>query len=193
MIKLSICICSIPSRHETLTRLLKCLTEQRRLDEAQVLVSIDTGALKMGPKRNALVQQAVGEYVVHIDDDDLVHPDYLGKILDAIDADPDVDAIVLRGRRIDAHGKYDPLLFDYRIMSGDVAETENGVLWRSPGHVCPVRIDLALRAQFPDHEPEDLTYVSKLAPMIKRVARAGDPEDVLYHYLWDSKEVKRWY
>ena len=191
-LKLTICICSMPQRSRTLVALLEDLTKQRRIDEVQILVNMDAGQQQRGVKRNYMIFNALGEYIVHIDDDDAVHVDYVGKILDAIDANPGVDAIVLRGVRIDLHANHDALLFDYRVMLGDVAVTEGEVLWRSPGHLCPVRHDIVQAHPFPEIEPEDLLWVAAIAPHIKTIARAGHEGEVLYHYLWDSKKIDRY-
>lgn len=187
-IKLSICICSLHERHYSLVELLQTLTAQPRSDETEILISIDGGQAMRGPKRNALVQRAQGEYVVHIDDDDNVADDYISRIIHATRESP--DAIAVRGVRTDIKGKQAALVFDYRVMAGDIALTEDSVLWRSPGHLCAVRRDIAQAVPFPETEPEDLDWVAQLAPHIKTVARAS--EHAIYFYQWDSEKVDRY-
>ncbi len=192
-IKLSICICSLHERAELLVRLLKCLAEQSRLDEVQILVNVDAGQQTIGVKRNYLVNDSLGEYVVHIDDDDLVHPAYVSKILNAIDGNSWPDAIAIRGKRFDVAGHQDPVTFDYQLMRSDQAETDkDGVMWRSPGHLCPIRADIARQVMFPEVEPEDLVWVHRAGQFIKTLVRAGEPGEVLYQYLWDSTKRYRW-
>lgn len=197
-IKLTICICSLHERADMLCRLLSCLSAQKRLDEVQILVNVDAGQLTIGTKRNYLVNDALGEYICHIDDDDIVSSHYIEDILTTIDAYPQVDAIAIRGRRSDVHNDKPDIVFDYRLSnSPEIAEAERGVLWRSPGHLCPIRACLARAVMFPEVEPEDIAWVSMIAPFLKRVVHAGitrpgGTEDILYFYLWDSKKTYRW-
>ena len=86
--KLSILICSIESRSNLLARLMAILDMQEH-PEAEVLVSIDNRQKKISDKRNELLDRAKGEYVVFIDDDDLVSSYYIAELLKAIEAKPD--------------------------------------------------------------------------------------------------------
>lgn len=190
-LKLSICICSLHSRRIQLDQLLDVLWIQSRYSEIEILVAIDAGQALIGVKRNRLVQAARGEYVVHIDDDDLVHGAYIPKILHAIDNNPGVDAIVLRGERIENGQDSQKVLFDYRVKFGPTQTIDN-VVWRSPGHLCPVRRDLAQLVLFPDREPEDLVWCDAIAPYLHTEARAGREGEVLYYYRWDSTKYYRW-
>src|SRR5271163_3017467 len=129
-IKLSICICSLHERASLLARLLDCLAGQHRIDECQILINIDNEQQTIGVKRNYLVHDTLGAYVVHIDDDDLVHPNYIGLVLLAIDIHYGVDAIAVRGRRTDIHNLVDPVQFDYRLMDSTISNTDkSGVIW----------------------------------------------------------------
>lgn len=190
-IKLSICVCSLHARRTKLMELLHELQHQARLDEVEILVGIDAGQALIGTKRNRLVQQARGKYISHIDDDDLVHGSYIPKILHAIDNNPGVDAIVLRGERIENGLAGSGVLFDYRVQSG-LTQTIDGVIWRSPGHVCPIRRELAQMIYFPESEPEDLIWCDAIAPFLETEARAGREGEILYYYRWDSTKRYRW-
>ena len=77
--KLSILICTMPSRSE----MLKKLTQQLMLllvkyDESkwEVLIQPDEN-INVGCKRNILLQKASGDFVVFIDDDDEIHDNYI--------------------------------------------------------------------------------------------------------------------
>jgi len=192
-LRLSICICSLHERAELLARLLDCLAKQNRIDECQILINVDAGQQTIGVKRNYMVNDSLGAYVVHIDDDDLVHPSYVELVLIAIESNPGVHAIAIRGRRVDTAGQVAPVEFDYRLMSPTFAEGDkDGVIWRSPGHLCPIRSDIARSTMFPETEPEDLPWVAEVGPKIATLARAGSEGMVLYSYLWDSKKMYRW-
>ena len=53
-------------------------------DKVELLVLIDNKKRTLGAKRNEMIGLAKGEYVVFIDDDDLVSEDYVESILEAI-------------------------------------------------------------------------------------------------------------
>lgn len=193
-IKLSICICSLHQRADKLAALLFCLQKtQKHTDEIEILISIDGGQEKVGVKRNRLVSQTQGDFVVHIDDDDLVSTRYVSQVISAIDQNPDVDAITIRGFRAEAgptnyRGGTSPVVFDYRLGAGGLeSETDaKGVIWRSPGHICPIRGYLARQQPFPIVEPEDLVWCEQMKPLIKSAVSAGDGDEILYFYRYDS-------
>lgn len=188
-IKLSICISSLNSRHATLQRLVQQLQTQARSDEIEILIAADERRHPTGSKRNRLVAAAVGAYVVHIDDDDMVATDYVPKVLAAIDANLGVDVILLRGRRTHAGGA--AVVFDYRLGGVEGEVDAHGVLWHNPAHLCPVRVDLAKAVPFEEiWFAEDIRWLEQLKPLLKTAARAGAPNEVLYNYLWEpNKDV----
>ena len=51
----------------------------------EVLESSDNGDMLLGDKRNLLLDQATGDYVAFVDDDDMVADTYIEDILTAID------------------------------------------------------------------------------------------------------------
>jgi glycosyltransferase involved in cell wall biosynthesis len=188
---LSIVIISLASRRKLLLGLLDILATQKRADEAEILVAIDHGGSSIADKRNRLVAAAKGDYICHIDDDDRVAPHYVSAILRAAETRP--DCILVRGERTvdryDNHGRkvtVDRVVFDYRL-GGVEAEKVGGVLWRSPGHLCPVRADIAKSVSFPTMEGgvgEDLRWLEAIKPKLATAQRAGGGE-VLYYYRFE--------
>ena len=99
MIKLSICIPSIPSRLES------CLT--KRYDELmsqvgdekdiEILSLVDNKVMSIGRKKNLLIQMARGKYVTVLDDDDYFSDNYIAgmraTIQKIIDTDSDIDVL----------------------------------------------------------------------------------------------------
>jgi glycosyltransferase involved in cell wall biosynthesis len=89
---LSILIRTIPGREAKLADLLSVLNPQLT-PEVEVIVD-DTYPQTMGAKGNVLVSNAKGEYVVFIDDDDLVPDYYVARFLEVINRDhPDCISI----------------------------------------------------------------------------------------------------
>lgn len=195
--KLSICISGLHARYELYARLMTRLCTSARIGEVEILTSLDSGHKTTGIKRNQLVARAIGDYIVHIDDDDLVSESYVPSILAAIDAhSPDV--VLVRGERTDAAGQEKTVQFDYKLMDerGKVEHEHPGqpneCWWRNPGHLCPIRSTLAKMVSFPIKEPEDLVWSDHIWHLLKTSARAGEADEVLYHYLWSSKKFLRY-
>lgn len=86
-------IASIPHRHETLLELLADLDRQIRgydaMTQAGVILYRDNLTVPYGDKTQALTLASTADYVSCIDDDDLLAPDGMARILDALDTWPD--------------------------------------------------------------------------------------------------------
>ena len=185
---LSILIPSLASRAPLLARLRACLARQGRASEIEILTDVDDGQATTGTKRNRLVARARGAYLCHVDDDDLVAPDYLDAILAAIAENPGVDAVWIRGQRRIVDGEEAGVLpFDYGCPpSANGRVSDDGTLWRSAGHLCPIRAAIAKATPFPELTVgEDLRWANAVAPKIRTSARAGRAGQVLYYYEFD--------
>jgi glycosyltransferase involved in cell wall biosynthesis len=91
---LSILICSIHSRHDRLQTLLKELLYQRMDNPLiEILTNIDNKEKSTGKKRQELIEEAKGKYIIFIDDDDWVQPCYISELLKAAESDADCFAI----------------------------------------------------------------------------------------------------
>ena len=110
LMKLSILICHVPERAEKLERLMDVLRPQLN-DGVEVLIETDAREMTIGAKRNLLLEKAKGQYVCFVDDDDLVPPYYVAKILEAISKHP--DCIGIRGHYI--WGERVPALFIHSL------------------------------------------------------------------------------
>jgi methyltransferase family protein/glycosyl transferase family 2 len=189
---LTICIPSLAARAPLLARLLACLGRQPRAGEVEILVAVDDGQVTTGAKRNQLVAAARGAYVCHVDDDDLVAPDYLACILEAIGAHPGVDAVYVRGQRRIVDGQEAGVLtFDYGCAPSANGRIVDDALWREVGHLCPVRAAIAKAVPFPEITVgEDLKWASLVAPKIATSARAGRPGQVLYYYEFSPHKAR---
>jgi glycosyltransferase involved in cell wall biosynthesis len=186
--KLSICVCSLYSRRAKLDELLTALiTQTTSTHDVEIVISMDNAATPVGAKRNQLVRAARGAYICHVDDDDLVHSTYIEKIIKAIDDNPGIDAIAIRGRRI-TEWSGETVEFDYRL-EGDEGVWIDNVMWRSPGHLCPIRADLVRSIPFPEITGgEDLKWNAALKPYLATCVRAADYP--LYLYRWNPNKVR---
>lgn len=186
-VRLSVCVCSIFTREAYLARLLACLRPQfAAVSGVEFLLAVDGGEQSIGAKRNRLLQQARGEFIVFIDDDDLVTPDYLSQVLSAIVRNPGVDCITYRSRRFE-NGVFEAdCIYSLANTTNSGREDRNGIrtYLRWPYHVTPIRRSLAVQVAFPeiDHT-EDTQWVVKLKPLLRTECHLPLP---LYEYWWRS-------
>lgn len=155
---LSILICSLTKRYESLKALIKTLGFHPRVE---ILVECDDGQMSTGAKRNELLKRAIGEYVTFIDDDDMVVPSYISNILDALQVGP--DAVGFNGY-ISTDGKEQ---IEWRISKDYeyITKIENGkrVYLRYNNHLSPVKREIALKIGYPDkYFQEDYDYARRL-------------------------------
>lgn len=137
--KLTLMICTMPSRSTHLDRLVVALdlaskpAEQFAFGRGNILRIADAGrgveliaystpayngsdaALTFGAKRNAILGMAAGEFVCCFDDDDEPHPRFVEAILAEIDKDPTIDCI---GYKVacygyaQTNGRFDPTIME---------------------------------------------------------------------------------
>jgi len=204
VIPLTICISSLRERSASLCTLLQSLASQPRAEEVEVLVAIDGKQADgmqttTGAKRNQLVAAARGLFVVHVDDDDAVSPFYIPTILGVIDCKPDVDAILIRGERLDSGKKVSEFSYEalgkwagYRKEQGPWVGGGSGLTsWKPVDHLCPVRTEIARAEPFKDRRVnEDVEWAIAVAPRLRTSART---EGILYSYRtyagreWDRR------
>lgn len=180
-IKLSILICSLVERDSLLKRLLGVL-ENQRTEEVEILINTDNKQISTGMKRNKLLESSCGEYISFVDDDDLVSDDYITRIFEAIKTSP--DCVGIEGIMTDINsGKKNMFIHSLQYKSWF---TKNGIYYRCPNHLSPVKRNLALKAGFPNITvSEDHEYSKKLLPFLKTEVYIDIP---IYYYLFNSKK-----
>lgn len=183
--ELSICVCSIFSRTSYRHRLMAALDPQWR-EGVEFLLSVDAGAQSIGTKRQRMLEDARGDFIVFLDDDDLVVPDYVDKVLAAIRRNPTADCITYRSKRFcDGHFEGDCIY----SLTNEVNRgwtTSDGVrtYLRYPYHVTPIRRSKALQVGFPSiNHGEDTDFADKLRPLLKTEEFINE---CLYFYYWRS-------
>lgn len=173
MVTLSILIASTASREEMLGLLLKGLIPQCGR-EVEILMDMhETNSI--GKKRNDLLARSTGEYIVYIDSDDHVSPDYVKLILAACITKP--DCIGINGI-ITTNGQNEQKWF----ISKEYGRwyLRGNVYYRTPNHISPVRRELALKAGFPEVKfAEDFAYSQALLPYLKTETLI---HQAIYHY-----------
>lgn len=172
-------IATMPSRLYKMIRLMEILTPQIPCDGVEVITDICMD-YNIGVKRNSLLRQAIGDYVVFIDDDDIISVNYIQSILDATASNP--DSIGISGT-ITINGST-PQQWHISKAFGYWHEA-NGIYYRTPNHISPVRRDLALQVGFPEISfGEDADYSRRLLPLLNtEVVIPGN----IYSYIYTDK------
>lgn len=166
------------SRAEKLARLMDVLKQQQN-DSVEILVKNDDGQMPIGRKRNMLLEEAAGEYVAFVDDDDLVSTDYVSKILNAIKTKP--DCCGLQG--IITFQGQSPRMFIHSLQYREWFE-KNNIYYRCPNHLNAVKRELALAVKFPESNfGEDRDFSARLLPVLKQEVFIPG---VIYHYLYEK-------
>jgi glycosyltransferase involved in cell wall biosynthesis len=188
--KLSILIPTLESRRDKFHKLFLGLDSQcRRVYEflygdimawryppIEIAYFKDNGELSIGAKRQKLLERATGDYICFIDDDDMVPDDYVEKVLNAIETEP--DCCSLTGELHWPNGGIER--FEHSI-DYDKWEKKDNVYLRYPNHLNTVKRELALQVGFKDMgHGEDKDYSDRLKPLLKTEAKI---EGVIYHYM----------
>ena len=182
-IALSVLIATVPSRRPQLERLLTHIYGQIVRDAPrEVEVVVDAGGGTIGAKRQRLLEKAIGQYVAFVDDDDLVHHEYVKQVVTQIRAhNYEVDCLSLNGV-LTTNGEY-PERFRHSIEYSRWYQDASGLHCRSPNHLNPCRRELALAAGFPDLMfGEDHQYSKKLRSLLKTEAKTTG--DLYFYWYW---------
>lgn len=180
----SILIPTLSSRRDKLRRLLDVLLPQAEAHGGVEIVGLhNDGERPLAEYRQALLDDARGEYLSFIDDDDLVETDFISAVTAAMETGPDYVAF------------WNAFYRDGQLSGPPVRTGIHYGSWYDDGeqrirdvvHVCPVRTEIARKADFrrESEGSEDWSYVSQLRPLLKTEAYI---DRVLYHYYWSSTD-----
>jgi len=178
-IKLSILICTLPQRKETLNRLDSIFKPQ--FNEQMEILCDNSTDMEIGKKRNKLINASHGKYICFVDDDDLVSKDYVLRILTAIETNP--DCVGIQGVMITNANC--PRRF-FHTIEVDQWYTNGCEYYRTPNHLNPIRHDIVKRVMFNEHKSfgEDLEFSSAVKNMLKTEVMIDDP---VYYYIYNLK------
>jgi len=180
--RLSILVCTLASRHVLLDRLLYRLKPQLK-GKVEIVIETDNGEKTIGKKRNILLHKARGEYISFVDDDDLIPYDYITNILKATKDRPDccgINGIVTFSCR-------DPRTFIHSIKNKRWY-FRDGVYYRPPNHLNPIKRKLALQVGFPNiKREEDRAFSASILKLLKSEKYIESP---MYYYLQGGARVK---
>lgn len=182
---LSILIPTLTDRVNYLNNLLKIINNQiqaiKAEDKVEILVNSDNRQKTTGEKRNELLQLAEGDYVWFIDDDDEIYPGAIKAILEAANKNPDCMAI---NGTMTTNGVNEERWY---IAINNSYEKRNGIYYRYPNHITPIKRKLAVKIKFPEKTfGEDFDYATQLknAGLLKTEEIIKLP---IYHYKYRTK------
>lgn len=181
--KLSVLIPSLVSRKDQLENLVKELCRQveecNAFSDVEVLTNIDNGEQHTGAKRQELLERAIGDYIVYVDDDDSVYPCYISEMLKACDSGADCFAIngIMTTNGQDLIQWF--ISKDYEDVT--VKDGRRKYYQRFTNHITAVKRSIALQAGFPldKSNAEDKAYSMGLRGKLHTEYKIEPP---LYHY-----------
>lgn len=181
--QLSILIPTLPQRLEKYALLLNNLSNQIKIndltDSVQLLSIMDCKDMSVGEKRNWLLQMSCGKYVQFLDDDDRISNDFVKKMHDATLSEPDV--VTFKGEFYHSGKHHSDFLISTMVRYDT---NKNGMMYRRPNHLCPVKREIALNCKFPNKNyGEDSDYANQINNIIKTEKHI---DDKLYFYMFDE-------
>lgn len=182
--KLSILICTIPSRFLFFQRLWAIL-EPQLTSEVEVIWFGDNKKRSIGDKRNVLLGAARGDYLTFIDDDDRVSPDYIDVILSTIKSRPDADVITFV-QMVSVNGsRPKPCYYGVDLPYVDSPDKWTG----KPAHTMVWRTSIAASEKFTNRsQGEDTDWVALVTPKVKVQVQL---DVTLYHYEYNHRTSER--
>lgn len=194
-IKWSILIPTIVERAPVFEKLYAELTRQiTALDlnnQIEILYFRDKrGENLVGFKRNLLLEKSLGEYTCFVDDDDLVHENYIQMIYEKLLTSP--DCVSLTGI-ITENGR-NPRKFIHSIKYSTWFTSEDKIHYRPPNHLNPIKRTITSQFKFPlknCSEDKDWSMQIYRSKLLKTEVEITEP---YYFYRFsraDSVQVKK--
>lgn len=193
--KLSILIPSTYDREEMTENLVDYLNKMAAGLSVHVHTYYDDKEISVGKKRQELLEDAKGEYVVFIDSDDWVPEYYIDELLKAFETSPDcvgfeIAVKGMRGKLASASnmwGKWENKRKKYKHKKYDYV--------RTPYHKNPIKREIAIQIGFKDMRyAEDIEFSDRLkkSGLIKTEVYIQKPM-YEYRYKYEPAETKYGY
>ena len=179
-IKLSVLICTLPSRVVRFLPVLIQELDRQCTSEVECLYLGDNKRRSVGEKRNDLLRLAKGEYVVFVDDDDWVTPDYVKELIEGCHTGADVVVFKVMCKIERKQGKEVIYNANFKKDMNKARHYE-----RLPNHIMCIKKELALKVGFKQMNfGEDVDFATKLRPLIGSQCVI---EKVLYNYNFSHR------
>lgn len=185
--KISILIPTLDERRHLYQRLIGILKSDIGYDSSLIEILSDSRGryCSIGQKRNDLLKSAKGDYVVFIDDDDIVCTDYIAQLLKGIEGNP--DCCSLKG--LMTTNNLNPEAFEHSIKYFEYKTTENKIKYeRYPNHLNCIKASIAKQFKFPETNfGEDTDWATQIfkSGLIKTEYYISK---TIYYYQYKNKK-----
>lgn len=171
---------TMPGREFMLSQLLSVL-EPQFTKWPQATFTADWGEGSIGAKRQRMIETSKAKYVAFVDDDDMVSPDYLNRLMPCMERGPDVVGITMHVT-MDGHDWHPSPIFRHSL------QYRENHMWqgndRTPHHLCPTLREIAVRSRFPDLMwGEDFSYALGILQHLHTEEWSGDKPIYFYRYV----------
>jgi hypothetical protein len=193
MIILSILCPTTPDRSEMFSKLFSEVMTQvllvhhlhPSLGKIEVLVDDSKrfleGGLSIGKKRESLLRRAEGRYVVFLDSDDDIAPNYVEQLVRLCQHNTDVVTF----RNLTKTDTYWTLVDMSLAYHHNDEASPKYITRRKPWHICPIRSLFAKMYDFEDtNYGEDATWMEKV---LKHCVTEIHTDQILHQYTHSSK------
>lgn len=180
--KLEILVLTMFSRHDFLNRLHRVLDPQLDWKNSGSYYRLCDPQYSLGENRDMLRRCSHAEYIVFIDDDDMIPADYVSTIL------PLLDGVDYVGYDVQCSIDGKPLdrVTRHSLKYGGWYEDENGY-YRDISHINPIRRDLALLEPMEGGHGEDKRWADRMRARGVLKTEHYIPR-VMYQYLFRSEK-----
>lgn len=138
---LSILICSIPERFDTLRTLVdKLLLQSYSYPEVEIIVFMDNKKRTIGEKRDGATSLARGKYFILLDDDDDCSDDYVEELVKAAQSDADIISFDQRAI-INSENLKGESIVNFSLQNENEEFNVGGITRRKPFSVCAFKTE----------------------------------------------------
>jgi glycosyltransferase involved in cell wall biosynthesis len=164
------------------------LSKQCYNKPVEIIYLGDNLSSSVGDKRNKALQASKGEYVCFIDDDDMVNINYVSKLLEAIEHNPDVITFRVHEEYNGDHIRYQYFEKIGRRVLDPTLRKKVGmpVITMPPNHLCCWKRKKALSIPFPDKSKgEDHVWAENML-LHNQDLDIHEIGEVLYYYRYKT-------
>lgn len=204
---LSILIPCTPDRCEDVIKLINCINDQVGITElheyaykenvkiergiskngdVEIVIVTDAKIMTIGEKRELLYNYfATGLFSIQVDSDDLLAPNAIELILEAIKSNPEIPCITFKEKCM-INGEYKSS--NHSILYSQWMDNQDGYSYvRCPFYKDVIRTDIAKSVPFPHiRYNEDEQWSMAIKPLLTDEIHI---EEELYYYFYEPKET----
>ena len=187
-LKLSILICTVPSRISTLEALIDELNYQIVASPVEFISLGDNKRMSVGAKRNNLLALARGEWLCFVDDDDSITVNYVEILLKTINDYPtDKKVICFKGTQTSNGAKDLDFKFNRKYgMNHRVVNDGPQFRGMMPNHLCVWKSEIAKKERFQEvNLGEDHRWATAMMEHYTEEEQVL-LDQFLYHYEFDK-------